>query len=399
MHIASDAIAKSTLFQASSSSNLPSAEVEQLLHSTYSFGKILGRGASANVFLVQHKVDQTQYACKVIKYNSRMNDVDSMTTELQIMKRIADDHVIGLHELFVTRDAIWMVMELATGGSLLEALGSLPIYNEANIRGIFKQILEGVRYLHSQGIVHRDLKLDNILYHLQSSQDDDLDDESIEGSNTYQQREEEGERDAKETQAKQDKLIVKITDFGLSAALKPKKAPRPCPLSLSCDHQKQLQRSLKKDRSLSELWGTTEYFAPEVHQRAYGRQADVWALGCILYEMLTGELAFSSPEVDVPLLDRIIMYHGSKPKRLFELTSNWRKLSPTAQSLIKSMLKRDPVKRWNIDECLEHPWFKETSTNNNSSNYVELTSAKAKIMKRLEARIKRRVKLQAESAN
>jgi serine/threonine protein kinase len=94
MHIASDAIAKSTLFQASSSSNLLSAEVEQLLYSTYSFGKILGRGASADVFLVQHKVDQTQYACKVIKYNSRMNDVDSMTTELQIMERIADDHVM-----------------------------------------------------------------------------------------------------------------------------------------------------------------------------------------------------------------------------------------------------------------------------------------------------------------
>eukprot|EP00981_Chlorochromonas_danica_P009592 scaffold2755_cov194-Ochromonas_danica.AAC.5 len=106
------------------------------------------------------------------------------------------------------------------------------------------------------------------------------------------------------------------------------------------------------------MWGTTEYFAPEVYERAYGFQADVWSLGCILYEMLTGHLAFPCRDRSLSLVKRALFHGVYKPKRLFEQRSGWRKLSREARSLIKGMLKRNPVKRLDIEECLSHPWLK-----------------------------------------
>eukprot|EP00981_Chlorochromonas_danica_P010733 scaffold3351_cov160-Ochromonas_danica.AAC.1 len=141
-----------------------------------------------------------------------------------------------------------------------------------------------------------------------------------------------------------DDLTVKITDFGLSAVL-------PGWVSGSDKPSKQF-------RGLKEMWGTTEYFAPEVYERAYGFQADVWSLGCILYEMLTGEMAFPCRDRSLGLVERALFHGVYKPKRLFEQRSGWRKLSRGARSLIKGMLKRNPVKRLDIEECLSHPWLK-----------------------------------------
>ena len=116
-------------------------------------------------------------------------------------------------------------------------------------------------------------------------------------------------------------------------------------------------RRMKACRSLQQIWGTREYFAPEVYTQAYGPQIDVWSLGCLLYEMLVGETAFPVREKPVSVVEKYFLNNGKKMKRSFELRQGWSDLSENSKDLIRRMLKRDPRKRISIDECLQHAWF------------------------------------------
>ena len=99
------------------------------------------------------------------------------------------ENILRLHALFESDNSRWFVMELANAGSLQNALALEEEYSEATVASTFKQVLEGVKYLHSKGIVHRDLKQDNILCSVEEKED---------GARSYS---------------------VKIADFGLSAVL------------------------------------------------------------------------------------------------------------------------------------------------------------------------------------
>ena len=136
---------------------------DTLVKETYDFGKILGHGASGEVVLVTHKTTKQSFACKIVKKNSNMNDAQSMSTEIEIMKRIRHRNVVSMYELYETPKCLWIVLELVDGGDLYHFLANTPQYNEVIASRQFKQILQGVHYLHSLGIVHRDLKLENIL--------------------------------------------------------------------------------------------------------------------------------------------------------------------------------------------------------------------------------------------
>eukprot|EP01040_Poterioochromonas_malhamensis_P004183 gene4185-4477_t len=298
-----------------SANYLSGADPERKFKQNYEMVRILGRGASAEVHLIRHRVTRQEYACKIVKKTNSMNDDRTMKTETTIMKKLEDNHLLRMYELYETEDTIWMILEYAEGGDVMHGLASLEVYSEREVSKIFKQILLGVKYLHGEGIVHRDLKLDNILFTTQSSSHDAA-------------------------------FQVKIADFGLSALTNVKRT----------ENNSQKMKSIK---SLKEMWGTTEYFAPEVYERSYGSQADIWALGCILFEMLTGELAFPYKEKDEGFVEKA-MRKGmitKKAPRLFEQKAGWKELSAEAQSLIRGMLKRSAEKRFDIDECLNHPWI------------------------------------------
>lgn len=329
------------------STNLPSStEIRQRFSSKYQLGRILGRGASAEVYearLLSSSDESFPLAVKIIRRDNRMNDSLTMATELEILRRVQHSNVIGLVEVYETLDTLYLVMERAQGGDLLSALASMPVYTESAVRDIFRQLLEAVDYLHGLGVVHRDLKLDNLLYNTENSTASYSDDETDDDSVSSQSR-----------PLPVQSISVKVADFGLSALLSEDK---PKSMSLFSSPAQQA----KNDKRLKDLWGTTEYFAPEVYDRHYGRQADVWALGCILFEMLTGELAFPYRETPLGIVERVLFHGGGKPLRVFERKQGWSKLSKDAQSLIKKMLKTSPTKRYNIAECLQHPWFNSSS--------------------------------------
>lgn len=115
-----------------------------------------------------------------------MNDAQSMTTEIEIMKRIRHRYIVSLYELFESAQCMWLILELVEGTGLRGVLANTQHYSEVIAARYIKQMLLGVHYLHNHGVIHRDLKIDNMLLH-----------GSLENG------------------------IVKIADFGLSALIKP----------------------------------------------------------------------------------------------------------------------------------------------------------------------------------
>ena len=136
---------------------------KELVASKYTYGKILGQGSSASVYEAVHTKSKKKVAIKVIKRNDDINDDESMATELEILRTVRHRYILNCHELYESPQCIWVVMELIKGGELLDVLVERGLYSEADASRAMKQVLLAVRYLHSQGIVHRDLKLQNIL--------------------------------------------------------------------------------------------------------------------------------------------------------------------------------------------------------------------------------------------
>mmetsp|Transcript_26360 Transcript_26360/g.44493 ORF Transcript_26360/g.44493 Transcript_26360/m.44493 type:complete len:344 (-) Transcript_26360:111-1142(-) len=309
---------------------------DSMVKETYSVGKVLGHGASGEVYAVTHKVTGKKFACKVVKKNANMNDAQSMSTEIEIMKRIRHRNIVSTYELYETPKCLWIILELVDGGDLYHFLANAEGYNEVIASRQMKQALAGIHYLHSLGVVHRDLKLDNIL---------------ILGS----------------VQA----CEVKIADFGLSALV-----------HLDEDgYDAESSAKRKRYTHLTEMWGTVEYFAPEVINQAYGPQADVWALGCVLYEMLCGEQAFPAREGDKKSTHyaRICRGEYDVTKPIFK-----QKISAEAKDLLAGMLCVDPTKRLSASECLQHPWI--TGKGHSDAHVVPLPEVQHHMLARIERR-------------
>jgi serine/threonine protein kinase len=281
---------------------------DTLVKKTYEVGRVLGHGASGQVYKVTHKENGKHFACKVVKKNKDMNDAQSMSTEIEIMKRIRHRHIVSMYELYEAPKCLWIILEMVEGGDIRQFLASATNYTEVTAARHFKQVLKGVHYLHMAGVVHRDLKLDNILLSSNTNGSD-----------------------------------LKIADFGLSALVRINED--------GYDAEESTKR--KNYKQLTDMWGTREYFAPEVVQQAYGPQADVWALGCVLFEILSGEQAFGvhPHDTEAKFYDRIL-------RADFNFNSKaWKNISDEAKDLIKNLLVKDPEKRLSSTEALLHPWI------------------------------------------
>ena len=221
---------------------------KELVASKYTYGKILGQGSSASVYEAVHTKSKKKVAIKVIKRNDDINDDESMATELEILRTVRHRYILNCHELYESPQCIWVVMELIKGGELLDVLVERGLYSEADASRAMKQVLLAVRYLHSQGIVHRDLKLQNIL--LVSKEKDS--DTKI-GAPRAQFR-------AIPAQFSDVRAALATGDFGLSAIL-PKDTYEPAD-----------REATKAYNKLADRWGTPQYFAPEMIRKAYGPQ-------------------------------------------------------------------------------------------------------------------------------
>ena len=245
-------------------------------------------------------------------------------------------------------------MELVTGGELFERIVAQGVYTEEEASQIFKQILQCLGHMHSQGVIHRDLKPQNLLVA--------GDEQHLPGAPS---------------------ILVKITDFGVSVAL-------PSSLSGGVDSEpKSPSSSPFSSASVSDMAGTLSIMAPEVvrlgrydatvhlHESmlqnpssigSYNHMADVWSAGCVLFMMLCGSMPFED-ENHATMVEKIC-------SASFQLPSN---LSDSAKDLVTQLLQPDPSKRITIAEALEHPWFSSRPIHQLERNQSSLLVALPKI--------------------
>ncbi|XP_011404771.1 PREDICTED: serine/threonine-protein kinase SIK3-like [Amphimedon queenslandica] len=214
------------------STAIPESIANQSRIGYYELEKVIGRGNFAIVKLATHTVSKMKVAIKIID-KSRLDkeNLKKVQREVEIMKQLDHPHIIKLYQVMNTTQWLYLVTEYASGGEIFDYLIQHRKMTESEARKKFKQIVMAVDYCHSRGIVHRDLKAENLL----------LD----ENSN------------------------VKLADFGFS-------------------------NSFKNEELLKTWCGSPPYAAPELFEgKEYsGPQADIWSLGVVLYVMVCGALPF-----------------------------------------------------------------------------------------------------------
>jgi len=206
----------------------------------------LGRGGMSIVREGIDKKTQERWAVKDID-KSIVDDLAVLHREIDIMKKLKHKNVLQLREVFETDDKIQLVTELVSGGELFEKIVEVGSYTEPDAANIVKQVVDGVAYLHKNGVAHRDLKPENLL---------------VGGPNEDE---------------------IKIADFGLSKSFGGGPETR---LETSC--------------------GTPDYVAPEVLRgEVYDHSVDLWSVGVITYILLCGFPPFWG-ESQGELFDKIL---------------------------------------------------------------------------------------------
>jgi atypical protein kinase C iota type len=248
--------------------------------------KVIGSGSYAKVFLVEYKRTHKCYAMKVMK-KSKVNDdedIDWVQTEKHIFE-MATNHpfLVGLHSCFQTEANLFYVIEYMGGGDLLLHMQRKMKLPEDHARFYSAEIAVALDFLHSRGIIYRDLKLDNVLL-------------DAEGH-------------------------IRLTDYGMC------------------------KEGLKKGEQTSTFCGTPNYIPPEMLRgESYDFSIDWWALGVICFEMMTGRPPFNinenaSENPDLNTEDHLFQVILEKPIRIP------RNLSPKAISLLKGFLQKTPADR------------------------------------------------------
>ncbi|KAK9814362.1 hypothetical protein WJX72_004541 [[Myrmecia] bisecta] len=221
--------------------NKPVSDVFRKRVGRYYVGRTLGEGTYAKVKYGQHMDTGEAVAIKVLNKDEliRADMVSQIKREIRIMKNLHHPNVVDLKEVVASKDKVYMVMELMAGGELFDKVVAEGPFKEEEGRRVLQQLLDGLEYVHKQGIYHRDLKPENVLL-------------SADGS-------------------------VKLSDFGLGA----------------------LPTHGREDGLLRTTCGTPNYVAPEVLQRnGYeGAPADIWSLGVCLYVVMAGSLPFDEPNL------------------------------------------------------------------------------------------------------
>ncbi|CAD8205849.1 unnamed protein product [Paramecium octaurelia] len=267
----------------------------------YDISKLIGKGTFASVYEAKSKFDSQMYAAKAFYKKTLFQDPkgkEQVENEIRIMRQLNHPNLINLHEVYENKAQIYLIIDLARGGSLEYALkvlnGPVPFLSA---KVIFRQIVEGLIGLHEKNIMHRDLKPDNILF-----------------------------RDF--VPLKRYGLIhmgpnIMVSDFGVSSVVQEK-------------------------LNVYQYTGTPGYMAPEVFEtetdptKTYNEKCDIFSLGCILYYLLIGKPLFANKQANMEMkIDWMAVEQ--------ELNS-----SHSLTMLLQKMLSPSPNDRPSCKEILEN---------------------------------------------
>lgn len=129
-------------------------------------GQKLGEGGFGNVFLAHHVQTGQRFAIKIIKTENigSASDIDSIFVEAEILKSLNHDNIVKVHNCLTLKNMeVAIIMEFLEGGELLKVVEKEGKLNEETAQTFLKQIVKGMRYCHQNNLIHRDLKLENVL--------------------------------------------------------------------------------------------------------------------------------------------------------------------------------------------------------------------------------------------
>ncbi|KAL8599941.1 hypothetical protein ACOMHN_050243 [Nucella lapillus] len=268
----------------------------------YLLGRSLGEGSFAKVKEGLHLTTGEKVAVKVIDKKRAQTDRyvrKNLRREGRLLQQIRHNHVIQLLEVMETEHCYYLVTDYCAGGDLVDYITKRKRLDETEAKRFMRQVVSAVDYLHRLGIIHRDLKIENML----------LD----------------------------ENRNIKLIDFGLSNTIKVSTAP---------------EGNAHAQEYLVTQCGSPAYAAPELlNHEKYGLPADIWSIGVNLYAMLTGSLPFTVDPFNIRTLHDKMVSGQMNP-----LPPG---LSTEAKDLLRKLLRAEPEQRLTITEILRHPWLAE----------------------------------------
>jgi len=205
--------------------------------------EVLGQGYFAVVKVATVKSTGNKVAVKFVN-KKLVEKPENLDTETSLLRKVSHPHIVHLIDICDTKNTLFIVMELMEGGELYEEIVKRKSFSEKDASRIMEQLFSALNYLHKNNIVHRDLKLENLLL------------------------------------TRKNDLEIKLADFGLS--------------------------KVYNGQAMFTACGTPYYVAPEILTGdGYNSKIDTWAAGVLLYVLLSGRLPFSG-ETDVDLFKAIM---------------------------------------------------------------------------------------------
>ncbi|EKF37744.1 protein kinase-like protein, putative [Trypanosoma cruzi marinkellei] len=282
-----------TLGDANASENGPLTQEEM---ETFSCGPALGSGSYGTVHLGILKCGRLV----AVKYLSIQNSVKDALSQVQkevgLLKELSHPNIIRYFGCCTDNEYILLFMEFALAGSLTSIVRNFSGLNESVIQLYTYQMLLGLRYLHQKGVVHRDIKGENIL---------------LDGFG-----------------------VVKLADFGSSKILP--------------------GISDRSRAGCETLIGSPFWMAPEViRNEPYGTKADIWSVGCTVVEMLNGGTPPWQEEFENVYS---LMYYVGTTDSIPKIPED---TSESCRDFLRMCFQRDTTKRPSSDELLQHPWLRD----------------------------------------
>ncbi|KAG7099580.1 hypothetical protein E1B28_001410 [Marasmius oreades] len=278
-------------------------------------GRFIGAGAFGSVYLAVNLDSGSLMAVKEIKsqeLSGLPNLYSQIKDELSVMEMLHHPNVVEYYGIEVHRDKVYIFEEYCQGGSLAALLEHGRIEDERIVQVYTMQMLEGLAYLHSRGIVHRDVKPDNILL---------------------------------------DHLgVIKFVDFGAAKIL----AKNQRTIAARSRRAPDAAGADGPGPGMNSLTGTPTYMSPEIiknDKRGRHGAMDIWSMGCVVLEFATGKKPWSNLDNEWA-----IMFHIGVATQHPPLPEPGQ-LSNMGIDFIKQCLTIDANKRPTAVELMEHPWM------------------------------------------
>ena len=263
----------------------------------YKILKVLGNGSYGKVYKAMNLITENFVAIKsIIKKKDNSAEGIDIKNEINVLKKLNHPNIVKIFEFYDIKDNYYLITELCKYGDLYNYIKFT--FSEKQLCVLFYQVFSGLIYLHENNIIHRDLKLENIMI------------DSIEKDNI----------------TCEPYFYIKIIDFGSA-------------------------KFYSKQKIENEIIGSSYYMAPEVLKQKYNEKCDTWSAGVLLYMLLTKKAPFNGKNNEI-IMEKIEEgNYDKKCKKLLEY-------SEEVRDLLNNLLEKDVDKRFSAKQALNHSWFK-----------------------------------------